>query len=252
MGKIQLKLHPVKGTLASKKLYKATVETGRGNVMSLDEMVAYAIDRGYICGVKHEVVKSTIRGFFDSICRGIAADGRTRSIDEYLSFRLTVHGNFEDAHDEFDPVRHTLSLAIAPLAAMRSATDGVEATNPERRRQFRVYSAKAADTPGCKNHCVVWKRDIAITGSDFAASEKLGVSISTISKDDRKATLSCAARIISRTDTELRVAWPEELEDEAYSRSKLDIDIFRPGGKSGGAMMHESRCIRAIACKNVK
>lgn len=240
MDKIELKLHPVKGTLGGKGLYKATVETGRGNVMGLDEMVAYAIDRGYICGVKQEVVKSTIRGFFDSIRRGIASDGRSRSIDEYLNFRLVVHGNFEDAHDDFDPKRHGFSLSVAPLRAMREAVERLEAVNIDRKRQFRVYSVKAADTPSCKNRHIVWKRDIAVTGTDFAGSEEL-FAVLYVDKSKTEGE-SFEANIVSRTDTDLRIAWPEDLTDGKYSRCRASISIWRfkdPSDHSKGAVSRD-------------
>ena len=227
MNKITLQLHPCSGTVKEKGCYRATVETGRGNVMGIDSIVEYAFDRGYIYGIKKEAVKSVVRGLFDSIIDGIRDDGRTRSIDDYLSVALKVHGRFEDAHDEFDPERHQFSLSIAPLNAFRPSFDGVEATNPNHKRQFRLYSVKAADVEGCKSHTVVWKHDILIKGADFPLDDSLVVTMFVKDKNDSKRLVSVEPVIVSRSDTELRLAWPDEFMDEGYSKGRMEIGVTK-------------------------
>ncbi len=51
MDKLTLELHPIKGSLKDKGLYNATIATGRRDVVGLDEIVDFALDRSYICGV---------------------------------------------------------------------------------------------------------------------------------------------------------------------------------------------------------
>lgn len=227
MDKITLQLHPCSGSVKEKGCYRATVETGRGNVMGLDSIVEYAFDRGYIYGIKKEAVKSVVRGLFDSIIDGIRADGRTRSIDDYLSVSMKVHGRFEDAHDEFDPERHQFSLSLAPLNAFRPSFDGVSATNPNHKRQFRLYSAKAADVEGCKNHTVVWRHDVVVKGAEFPLDDSLVVNMYVRDKNDRNRLLSAEPAIVSRSDTELRLAWPDDFMDEAYSKGLMEIRVTK-------------------------
>lgn len=227
MNKITLQLHPCSGSVKEKECYRATVETGRGNVMGIDSIVEYAFDRGYIYGIKKEAVKSVVRGLFDSIIDGIREDGRTRRIDDYLSVSLKVHGRFEDAQDEFDPERHKFSLSLAPLNAFRPSFDGVNATNPNHKRQFRLYSVKAADVEGCKNHTVVWKRDVVIKGAEFPLDDSLVVNMFVKHKDDHKRLVSVEPAIVSRSDTELRLAWPDEFMDEAYSKGRMGIRVTK-------------------------
>lgn len=223
MNKLILKLHPVTGSLKEKGLYKATVATGRGDVVGLDGIVDFAFDRGYVCGIKREAAKSIVRGLFDSIVAGIKEDGRTRCIDDYLSFRLMVHGRFEDAHDEFDSERHSLSLAVAPLREFRPSFKDIEATNPDHRRQFRIYSVKAADVEGCKNRNVVWRHDILVKGAEFPLDDSLSISIYAKGRDAKKGEVQSEPCILSRSDTELRLAWPEEYAGEEFSQGRMDI-----------------------------
>jgi len=226
MDKLTLELHPIKGSLKDKGLYNASIATVRGDIVGLDGIVDFAFDRSYICGIKREAVKSIVRGLFDSIVAGIKEDGRTRCLDDYLSFRLKVHGIFEDAHDEFDPERHSFSLAVAPLKGFRPSFEDVEATNPHHRRQFRIYSVKAADAEGCKNRHVFWRRDIIVKGAKFPLDDKLGITMYAIGKDIRKKEVQVDPQIVSRSDSELRLAWPEELSGEEFSQGRLDIVLI--------------------------
>ena len=227
MDKLMLELHPIKGSLKERGLYNATIATGRGDVVGLDGIVDFAFDRGYIYGIKREAAKSIVRGMFDSIVAGIKEDGRTRCIDDYLSFRLKVHGIFEDAHDEFDPERHSLSLAVAPLRELRPSFKGVEATNPDHKRQFRIYSVKAADIDDCKSRNVFWRHDIVVKGADFPLDDSLNVSIFAKCGDMKSKWMDCAPQILSRSDAELRLAWPEELMDEKYSQGRMEIALSK-------------------------
>ena len=228
MDKLALELHPITGSLKERGLYKATVATGRGEVVDLDGIVDFAFDRGYIYGIKREAAKSVVRGLFDSIVAGIKKDGRTRRIDDYISFRLKVHGRFEDAHDEFDPERHSLSLAVTPLKVLRPSFKDVEATNPDHKRQFRIYSAMAADIEGCSNHHVVWGRDILVKGADFPLDDALSVSIHAKGGAvGGERTVVCEPRILSRSDAELRLAWPAELGGEEFSQGRMEIVLCK-------------------------
>ena len=227
MDKLMLELHPIKGSLKEKGLYNATIATGRGEVVGLDGIVDFAFDRGYIYGIKREAAKSIVRGLLDSIVAGIKEDGRTRCIDDYLSFRLKVHGIFEDAHDEFDPERHSLSLAVAPLRELRPSFRGVEATNPDHKRQFRIYSVKAADMEDCKSRNVFWRHDIIVRGADFSLDNSMSVSIYARGRDLKGKWIDCTPRILSRSDAELRLAWPKELMDEEFSQGRMEISLSK-------------------------
>ena len=249
MDKLMLELHPIKGSLKERGLYNATIATGRGDVVGLDGIVDFAFDRGYIYGIKREAAKSIVRGMFDSIVAGIKEDGRTRCIDDYLSFRLKVHGIFEDAHDEFDPERHSLSLAVAPLRALRPSFKGVEATNPDHKRQFRIYSVKAADMEDCKSCNVFWRHDIVVKGADFPLDDSMNVSIFAKCGDMQGDWMDCKPRILSRSDSELRLAWPEELMDEKYSQGRMEIALSKFNDPANVLAGVQRREIKAVISK---
>ncbi|MBQ4199986.1 MAG: hypothetical protein II649_08890 [Kiritimatiellae bacterium] len=227
MDKITLQLHPCSGSVKEKGCYLATVATGRGNAVDLDEMIEYAIAKNYVTGAKSEMMKANIRGFFDSIIAGMKEDGRVRRIDDYLSISIKVHGRFEDAHDEFDPSRHSLTTVVTPIGALQSAFKDVLATNPKHKRQFRIYSARAADVEKCQNRHVVWKHDILVKGADFPLGDSLAVFIHVRDKDDPNDIIGLTPRIIAQSDTEVRLAWPKELCDKAYSKWAMEITLCR-------------------------
>lgn len=250
MSNIVVKLHPCTGSVEEKGCYRATVATGRGSVMGFDEIVKYAFDRGYIFGIKEEAVKSVVRGIFDSIIAGIKEDGRTRSIDDYLSVSLRVRGKFEDEHDEFDPARHRLALTLAPLKAFRPSFRGVEVVNPDHRRQFRLYSVRAADVEGCRNRHVLWRRDIVVQGTDFPTDDSMGVSVRMHDKDNPKTWADCETRVLSRSETELRLAWPAGLEGEAYSSGVLTVAVWRIVKSESGDTEVQRREIKASVSRD--
>lgn len=227
MEKLTLELHPIKGSLKEKGYYNATIATGRGDVVELDGIVDFAFDRGYICGIKREAAKSIVRGLFDSIVAGIKEDGRTRCIDDYLSFRLKVHGIFEDAHDEFDKERHSLSLAVAPLRGLRPSFKDVEATNPNHKRQFRIYSIKSADVEACANRYVLWRRNIVIKGADFPLDDSMNISIHARSITEANNWIDCEVRIVSRSDSEVVLAWPKELDGAKFSEGRMEVSFTK-------------------------
>jgi len=227
MDKITLQLHPCSGSVSDKGCYRATVETGRGNAVDLDSIIEFALDRGYIYGIKAEAAKSVVRGVLDSIIAGVKEDGRTRTIDDYLSVSLKVHGRFEDAHDDFDPERHQLLLSIAPLKAFRTSVSGVGATNPNHKRQFRLYSVKSADVEGCKNHNVVWRHDMIVKGAEFPLDDSLCVNVFAKGINTGRGWIQGEPTIISRSDTELRLSWPEELMDEKFSKGRIELCVTK-------------------------
>lgn len=187
-----------------------------------------------------------MRGLFDSIVAGIKEDGRTRCIDDYLSFRLKVHGIFEDVHDEFDPERHSLSLAVAPLRELRPSFKEIAATNPNHKRQFRIYSVKASDAEDCKDRTVFWRRDIIVKGAEFPLDDSLYITMYAKGRGARKEEVQAEPQIVSRSNSELRLAWPEEFSGEDFMHGSMDIvltNFIDPDNAPDGIKRREFRRI---------
>ncbi len=224
-SKLEFILKPVSGAASSEGGYRAFISTEKGNAVDLDGIIAEARDFGYITGIKDEAAKSIVRGVLDSMIAGVIRDGRTRRLDEYLSVSLKVHGRFADKHDEFDPKRHKLALSVKQLAAFRPSFEGVEATNVDHKRQFRIYSVKTAGSD-LRGGRLVLGRDFVIRGADFRPGDNMfGVSLSLYI--DRTTVVTENPPILSADDGEIRCAWPEGMKDDKFYGTYGDVAVYR-------------------------
>ncbi len=117
-SKLEFVLKPVSGAAEAGGGYRAYLTTAKGAALDSDDVIAEALDRGYIAGVKDKLAKSVVLGVLDSMIDGVLRDGVTRRIGEYLSVSLKIHGRFEDKDDDFDP-------AAAQVSAFREAAGRV-------------------------------------------------------------------------------------------------------------------------------
>ena len=225
--KLEIELKPISGAAQSGGGYRAYLKTGQGDAVGFDGVVEEAIDRGFVFGMKSEAVKSVVRGVLNSMITRVMQDGRTRRIDDFFSVSMKVHGKFEDMHDDFDPERHELALSLKQLSAFRPSFKNIKVTNPNHKRQFRIYSVKAAGE-NVKNRHVYWGRDIIIKGADFRLDDNtMDVDLHMMIPSKWGNWVPGETVIISRSETELRLAWPKEFADEAYSSGALLVDVYR-------------------------
>ena len=247
-GKVEIVLKPIAGAAQSAGGYRAYLKTGKGDALEFDDVVAEAIDRGFVIGMKPEAVKGVVRGVLQSMIARVMDDGRTRRIDDFFSVSMKVHGKFEDEHDDFDPERHKLALSLKQLNAFRPSFKNVTATNPDHKKQFRIYSIKA-DDENAKNHNVYWGRDIIIKGADFWLNNMMDVGVYMMIPSKWGIWIPGETVILSRSETELRVVWPKEFADEAYSSGSLEVYITRPIDPNNASKGNDSREIRATVHK---
>ena len=230
-SKIEFVLKPVTGAASAGGGYRAILKTAKGDAMDFDDVIAEALDCGYVAGIKDVLAKSVVKGVLDSMIAGVLRDGITRRIGDYLSVSLKVHGRFENAQDEFDPARHKLALSLKQLNAFRPSFKGVEATNIHHKRQFRIYSVHTVGMEDEKNGRLIIGREFIIKGADFDSDFKLiGVVLHANTKT--LSSVSFDPPILSITDSEIRCAWPEEFQEQVGDGSG-EIAIGRQGFSKG-------------------
>ncbi len=223
-SKLEFVLKPVSGAAEAGGGYRAYLTTAKGAALDSDDVIAEALDRGYIAGVKDTLAKSVVLGVLDSMIDGVLRDGVTRRIGEYLSVSLKIHGRFEDKDDDFDPTRHKLVLSVKQLGAFRPSFKGVSATNVDHKRQFRIFSVHSVGADE-KNRRLVVGREFVIKGSDFRPDARgFGVSISALVRKSIASTSK--PTILSATDNEIRCAWPDDFEYDP-DRRIAEISVYR-------------------------
>ena len=207
-NRIEFELKPVSGAAAGSGGFRAILTTAKGDAMDFDDVITEAVDRGYIVGVKDVLAKAIVKGALDSIIAGVLRDGVTRRIGDYLSVSMKVHGLFRDEHEEFDPKRHKLALSLKQLNAFRPSFNGVEATNVNHKRQFRIYSAHSAHAEE-NGGLLTFGDEIIITGADFLAESKaFGVVMHIMANPDFVRSFDLP--MLSVTDSEIRCGWPTD------------------------------------------
>ena len=207
-NKIEFTLKPVTGAAASGGGYRAVLTTAKGDAMDGDDVIAEALDRGYIAGVKDVLAKYVVEGVLDSMIAGVLRDGVTRRIGDYLSVSVKVHGRFKDAQEEFDPSRHKLALSLKQLNAFRPTFKGVQATNVNHKRQFRIHSVRSVHGDG-KSGRLVFGDEFIIAGADFRPGDStFGVAFHV--KKGLEPVGGFEPPMLSVTENEIRCAWPEE------------------------------------------
>ena len=208
-NKIEFVLRPVTGAASTGGGFRAILNTAKGDALDFNDVITEALDRGYIAGVKDVLAKSVVKGVLDSMIAGVLRDGITRRIGDYLSVSMRVHGRFEDEHDEFDPARHKLALSLKQLNAFRPSFKGVEATNVNHKRQFRIYSVRSVGEEKGKSGRLVIGREFVIKGADFRPDIKVfGVFLHVNEKLHSVVTYD--PPVLSATDDEIRCAWPKD------------------------------------------
>ena len=227
-SKIEFVLKPVTGAASAGGGYRAILNTAKGDAMDFDDVITEALDRGYIAGVKDILAKSVVKGVLDSMIAGVLRDGMTRRIGDYLSISMKVHGRFENEHDEFDPERHKLALSLKQLNAFRPSFKGVEATNINHKRQFRIYSVHSVGAESEKNGHLIIGREFIIKGADFFSNSKLfGIVLHANTGIHSVKTFD--PPILSMTDNERRCSWPEDFQ-EPVGDGCGEIAVGRSGG----------------------
>ena len=74
----------------------------------------------------------------------------------------------------------------------------------------------------------------------------MNVSIFAKCGDMKGDWMDCKPRILSRSDSELRLAWPEELVDEKYSQGRMEIALSKfidPANVLAGVQRREIKAV---------
>jgi len=226
-GKIEFELKPVSGVAAGGGGYRAILTTAKGESVDIDGVITEARAHGYLMGIKDEAAKSVVLGVLDSMIAGVMRDGRTRRIGDYLSVSLKIRGRFSDKQDEFDPARHKLALSLKQLKGFRPSFKGVEATNVNHKRQFRVYSARTEGVADAHSGRLVIGRDFVLKGAEFHPErEGFGVAMHIVMPGG-KENVGANPPVLAASDGEIRCAWPEELSDMRFAGYRGEVAVYR-------------------------
>ncbi len=225
--KLEIKLIPFAGSVKEKNGYQAVIKSDGLGAMNFDEVVAEARRRIGFMGMSDNMIKDVVREVFQSMIDGVLSDGRTRRIDDFLSIELKVHGKFTDAEDDFDPERHSLALSVRPLKKFRPSFEDIDVTNPNHKRQFRIYTVRSVDGKSRAKR-VFWGQDFVIKGGSLISDgfENLTAQMYD-ARGKSNAYLSADIPVKSKTDSEIVCGWPEEFADESFSKGTMVITIWK-------------------------
>ena len=227
-NKLEFHLVPVSGTLKSKGGFRAEFKKNfRNKAIDFDGVIAETmVDNRW--NIDPELLKLYMRGVLLSMLKKTAEDGRVRKIDDFFSVSLNIHGRFEKSTDDFDPAVHKLRLMMRPLAAFRvlGPKKDVLPANVNRIPQFRITSVTAADGMH-KSHTVVFGQDLVVKGSNLTIDKTKGgfVSLHAIYSECEVASRGVDAKIISHSDTEIRLAWPKDYDAEDARGQRLSVVV---------------------------
>ena len=228
--KLEFHLVPVSGTLKSKGGFRAEFKkSSRDQPIDFDGVIAEAMTANR-WNIDPELLKLYIRGVLFSMLKKTAEDGRIRKIDEFFSVSLNIHGRFANRTDDFDPALHKLRLMMRPLYAFRvlGPKKNVVPVNVNRIPQFRITSFTAADGMH-KSHTVVFGQDLVVKGSNLTIDKSKGgfVALNVIYSGGEIASRGLDAKVISHSDTEIRLAWPEDLDAEEARGQRLVVTVWK-------------------------
>ena len=229
--KLEFHLVPVSGTLKSKGGFRAEFKKGfRDQAVDINGVVAETIEDNR-WNIDPELLKLYIRGVLFAMLKNTAEDGRTRKIDEFFSVSLNIHGRFAKRTDDFDPALHKLRLMLRPLLAFRvlGPKKDVLPVNVNRVPQFRITSFTAADGLH-KSHTVVFGQDLVVKGSNLTVDKGKGgfVALNVIYNSGHEfASRGLDTKVISHSDTEIRIAWPEDFDAEDARGQRLSVAVWK-------------------------
>ena len=213
MNEIRFTLMPISGAAKESGGYRAKILRRPGKeAMDFDAVVEEAI-KTHLAGMSPLLVKTVVTGVLTSMIEGVARDGTTRRIDDFLSLSLKIHGRFDDKGDDFDAERHKLAMVVSQLNEFRPDLTGANVVNVNRRRRFRLYSVQSEGGGGCGR--IVPGRTIIIKGGDLdldLSTEYIALNVTTGPDGDEGFG---PLDVLSKSDTEIRCACPSRLTDNA-------------------------------------
>ena len=210
MNEIRFTLMPISGAAKESGGYRAKILRRPGKeAMNFDAVVAEAIDT-HLAGMSPIMVKTVVTGVFRSMIEGVARDGTTRRIDDFLSLSLKIHGRFDDKGDDFDEERHSLAMVVSQLNEFRPKLSGAKVVNVNRKRQFRLYSVHSEGVEGSGR--IVPGRVIVLKGADLDLDvplEFISMSVVLPTRNESFGSLE----VLSKSESEIRCACPSQLTD---------------------------------------
>lgn len=229
--KLEFTLSPVSGTLKKQGGYRAKLSGDRRDrIVNLDGIIEEARLAGAFQGITNDLMKMYLRGILQTMIENTCKDGRTRKIDEFLSVGVNVHGRFDAADEDFDPEKHELALVIRPLGAFWTRKIDVVPVNKNRRRQFRIYSVVDAENADKGANNVYLGHEFIINGADLSHEGDVYVACTMWLPNGHNMTVN--PRIISRSDTEIRCAWPDTFGADVKGDA-MDVTLIQDGEAAG-------------------
>jgi len=228
--KLEFHLVPVSGTLKSKGGFRAEFKKSfRDQPIDIDGVISETLET-HQWSIDPELLKLYLRGVLFSMLKNTAEDGRTRKIDDFFSVSLNIHGRFAKRTDDFDPAVHKLKLMMRPLVAFRmlGSKADVVPVNVQRIPMFRITSFTAADGKH-KSHTVVFGQDLVVKGTNLTIDKSAGgfVALNAIYSGGEVASRGLTANVISHSDTEIRIAWPDDFDAEDARGQRLSVSVWK-------------------------
>ncbi len=227
MNEIRFTLMPISGAAKESGGYRAKILRRPGKeAMNCDAVIAEAIDT-HLTGMSPIMVKTVVTGVFRSMIEGVARDGTTRHIDDFLSLSLKIHGRFDDKSDDFDEGRHRLAMVVSQLNEFRPELRGAKVVNVNRKRQFRLYSVHSEGVEGSGR--IVPGRVIVLKGADLDLDVPLEWVALNVALSPTSGESFGTLDILSKSESEIRCACPSELTDNAekYYGKAFDISAAK-------------------------
>jgi len=208
MNKLDFRLVPTKGVTTGGG-FRAEFLRGYDKPLDMETVIREAQAKGAFFGLSPSRVRCDLEAFFDTMIENVLTDGKTRKLDGYLELSLKIHGNFEQKTDDFDETKHSLDLGLKALSAFRRKSKKIQPVNVNRVKQFRVHYITAADGLH-KNHEIVYGQEFIIRGSNLTFPNDRLSGVFCQVRMPSGIYYSAQAPIVSKTDSEIRCAWPSD------------------------------------------
>ena len=209
---------------------------------SFDDIVA-AVAKTY--GLRKELVKSIVTGFFEEAVEGACENGEIQHIGGYGSLALNLCGRFEGVDDTFDPARHRLEFSFTPDRRLKRRKVRFELENKVPRRQVVIESA-CGNGPAV-NYGVwfmLWGKDVLCNGKNVKMVPGDSVAWACTLPDGTERSGPCD--VFKNTDTTVDFRWPEDIPTEAVGRD-IALTFRLRGGKVENAPVEIVRNVRLYA-----
>ena len=187
------------GKDSASRAYRAVLK--HGPALSMDEVIEECV-RDYRLPEHPLVVKRIVESVLESMVEHTLADGRNRSLGDYLTLRLDISGSFPRPDAAFDPARNALALSFQEAPRLRSMKRKTWPVNGQKRPFGKI---DAVYSVGGEIGRLIVGRDIVIEGHDL---KLVGQDIVSLFVNFKEGTFQYPCDVKENTDTRLVVAFP--------------------------------------------